>query len=81
MLLIPISRTDNMVGYHLPGDPYNPHQGNGGQIEEDSDKESMEDSDLSGTGSEPQVCNPPQGVQRPSKHHFQGPTPVWGEEL
>ena len=32
------SRTDAMAGFHLPGDPYFPNQGNGGWIEEDPEE-------------------------------------------
>ena len=32
-LLHPYSHTDDMAGFHLPGDPYFLNQGNGGWIE------------------------------------------------
>lgn len=85
MLLIPTSRTYNMARFHLPRDTYNPNQGNGGWIEDDSDEEPMDDSEEENsirTNSELQVYNTPQGVQRPAaRQHFQGLTRVWGEEL
>ena len=33
------SRQDIMAGFHVPGDPYFPNQGNGGWIEQDPDKD------------------------------------------
>ena len=38
-LLYPYSRTDVMAGFHLPGDPYFPNQGNGGWIEEEPEED------------------------------------------
>ena len=74
-----------MAGYPPPGDPYFPNQGNNGWIEDDPQEDPEEDSEeesSDGTDSEPEVYNPPQGVQRPvARQHFQGPTPTWGEEL
>ena len=66
-----------MVGFHVPGDPYLPNQGNGGWIEdepeddhvvpieedfeEEDEKDIQEDFD-----SEPEVYNPPQFAQNPN---------------
>ena len=43
LLLYLYSRTDNMAGFYLPGDPYFPNQGNGEWIEEDPEEGPMED--------------------------------------
>ena len=32
-LFHPFSLVDNMAGFHLPGDPYFPNQGNGGWLD------------------------------------------------
>jgi len=72
-----------MAGFHHPGDPYFPNQGNGGWIEDDpeEDEEPIEVGDDSGTDSEPEVIDPPP-IQPPVfVRNFQGPTPVWGSHL
>ena len=72
-----------MAGFHHPGDPYYPNQGNGGWIEEDpeEDEEPIELDDDSGTDSEPEVINPPPAQPPVFERNFQGPTPVWGSHL
>ncbi|XP_052622650.1 M phase phosphoprotein 10-like [Lactuca sativa] len=39
----PISRADDMAGFHIPGDPYFPNQGNAGWIEEEPEQQIEED--------------------------------------
>ena len=75
-----------MAGHHLPGDPYFPNHGNQGWIvedpeedpEEDSDEEPFEDSESSGTDTEPQVCNP--GIH-PHTQEEAIPIPEWGQYI
>lgn len=78
-----------MVGFHLPGDPYFPNQGNVGRIDaepEDNhviplDDDFAEDF-LEDTDSEPVAYNPLPLAQNPNHHqNFQGPTPLWAINL
>ena len=41
MFLTPFSRLDNMVGFHLPGNPFFSDQGNGGWIEAEPEEENL----------------------------------------
>ena len=64
-----------MVEPNLPGDPYNPYIA--GWIT-DSDEEPFEDSESSGTDTEPQVCNP---GEHPLKQEEAEPIPEWGQYI
>ena len=75
-----------MAGYHLPGDPYYPNHGNEGWVvedpEEDTDEEPFEDSESSGTDTEPPVYNPPKAIPPPPvRKRYQGLPSVWGEHI
>ena len=71
-----------MAGFHPPGDPYYPNQGNGGWVEDDPEEDEepieLEEGDGSGTDSEPEVINPPVAQPPAVRRNFQGPTPICG---
>ena len=74
-----------MVGFHPPGDPYFPNQGNVGWLKaEPEDKHPIPlDDDFTenfseGSDSEPEVNNLPQAAQIPNPNpdqHFKAPHP------
>ena len=74
-----------MAGFHPPGDPYYPNQGNGGWVEEDPEEDEepieLDEGDDSGTDSKPEVINPPAAQPPAIRRNFQGPTPVWASHL
>ena len=78
-----------MAGFHLPGDPYFPNQGNGGWLEEESDDDHpipLDDHHAEGfsdsSSSEPEVNNQPPEAPNPNpRPAFQGPTPMWAISL
>ena len=86
--LLPDSRIDSMAGFHHPGDPYYPNQGNEGWIVDDPEEEPMEDEeeeDSDSSASEPEVINPsavrPPSVQPPFRMGFHGTNPIWGSHI
>ena len=84
-LSFPLSRIDSMAGFHHPGDPYYPNQGNGGWLDEESDDDHpipLDDQYAEGfsdsSSSEPEVNNlPPEAPNPNPRPAFQGPTPMW----
>ena len=66
-LFYPSSHLNNMVGSHLPGDPYFPNQGNGGWTDAKPEVNNL-----------PMVAPIPNPNPRPG---FQGPTPLWAANL
>ena len=74
--LYPYSRTDAMVGFHLPGDPYYPNQDSGGGIENDPEEEFKEEMH---EDSNPETNNLPlvTPIQNPNpRSGFHGPKPL-----
>ena len=68
-----------MAGFHHPGDPYYPNQGNGERIENDPEEGMQEESD-----SDPENNNLPltAPIQNPNpRPEFHGSTPLWATYL
>ena len=74
-----------MAGFHLPGDPYFPNQGNGGWLDEEPEDDHqipLDDQSAEGfsdsSDSDPEVNNLPLVAPNPNpRPTFQGPTPMW----
>ena len=80
-----------MVGFHSPGDPYFPNQGNVGWLEAEPEEDhpipledNLAENFSEGSDSEPEANNLPQEAPIPNlnpRPTFQGPTPLWATNL